>query len=102
MAETKCPVCGKTFDRTEEWVYKHSQTKYCSWSCMRKDESEDKRHANSSKAKHLYNLTGEGAHSLSEWSRMTGIPYSTLYKRIKQHLAPEQVLEGAIWKGEQQ
>ncbi len=37
-----CPVCGKKFWATSEWVYKnyskYSPRKFCSWTCLRADE----------------------------------------------------------------
>ena len=38
----ECPVCGKQFWSSAQWVYKtnygHSQQIYCSWKCMRSEE----------------------------------------------------------------
>jgi len=38
----KCPVCGKQFWSSSQWVYKSNYNKaqqiYCSWKCMRSEE----------------------------------------------------------------
>ena len=38
----KCPVCGKTFWSSAEWVYKKRDVNYeriyCSWKCLRAEE----------------------------------------------------------------
>lgn len=36
--EKKCPVCGKGFYSTTEWVYKVDETFFCTWSCLREHE----------------------------------------------------------------
>lgn len=36
LMEHHCPICGKEFYPTREWVYKTGGTYYCSWSCHRK------------------------------------------------------------------
>lgn len=33
-----CPVCGKEFYPTPQWVYKNFEGIYCTWGCMRKRE----------------------------------------------------------------
>ena len=33
--EHKCPVCGKTFYATSEWVYRKKGKVFCSWKCRR-------------------------------------------------------------------
>ena len=35
-----CPVCGKEFLPTEEWVYKRAGKRLCSYTCMRKYDKE--------------------------------------------------------------
>lgn len=46
MAEhkRKCPVCGKVFWASAEWVYKkgysHCMRVYCSWKCLRQEEKD--------------------------------------------------------------
>ena len=94
MAETKCPVCGKTFDRTEEWVYKHGLKFYCSWTCLRKDEKPDHRHANKGRAKSFYTFNGE-TRSVYEWARVLGISYQTFYRRIRAGKPLDDVFKGA-------
>ena len=41
----KCPVCGKTFWSSAEWVYKRNYGKnqrvYCSYKCKRSEEKEN-------------------------------------------------------------
>jgi len=34
----KCPVCGKEFYASAEWVYRKSLRWLCSWKCLRRDE----------------------------------------------------------------
>ena len=45
--EHKCAVCGKVFECSGEYIYKHTMGKkgknsvyFCSWTCFRKDEAE--------------------------------------------------------------
>ena len=68
----KCPICGKTFEPTGKWVYKKSGVLFCTWRCLRTLENYTPR-------KITYN--GE-TKSLMQWAKESGIPYSTLYKRI--------------------
>ena len=41
-----CPVCGKEFWSSAEWIYKHGNGTtlkwFCSWKCARQDEKERK------------------------------------------------------------
>lgn len=41
----KCPICGKLFWSSAEWVYKighkNAQQIFCSWKCMRAEEKKN-------------------------------------------------------------
>lgn len=36
LRQKNCPICGKEFYPTLEWVYKVDEVPYCSWTCYRK------------------------------------------------------------------
>ena len=54
-----CPVCGKTFIKTSEWIYKHQKSGgsvefYCRYNCYRsavKDYEENKKNKKTYKSK---------------------------------------------------
>ena len=36
--EKICPVCGKAFIKTHQYVYRYRDTYFCSWGCKMKHE----------------------------------------------------------------
>lgn len=95
MTQLNCPICGKEFDYTEEWVYKKGPLRFCSWTCLRKDEKPDLRHThNNGKATLFYTYNGE-TRSVYEWSKLYNVAYLTLRKRIRAGKPIDDLLKGA-------
>lgn len=79
----KCAWCGKEFDCTEEWAYKRSVRYFCSWKCLRANDMDMLIKAGEVKRSNARVFTFRGeTHTVAEWSRISGIPYQTLYQRI--------------------
>ena len=81
---TKCPICGKTFERTEEWAYRRGDVHYCSWHCLRKYDASKTR----KERKPAYYTHNGVTKKISEWAKEYGITYISFYHRVRKGQDP--------------
>lgn len=81
--ESTCPICGRQYERTDEWAYKRGGIFYCSWKCLRKATVKPDGRKTRKYTIHPDSFTFHGiTHTLREWAELTGMPYRKLYMRM--------------------
>lgn len=85
--DCKCPICGKEFLSTDEWIYKRKNKRLCSYSCM---NEYDRRETAKPSARQLRNDSicddFKSGVAISELAIRHGLKVSTIEKVISNRL----------------
>ena len=93
-AEYECPICGQRFQAPVYGV-ENGHIKSCGCTKAKQGSDNLKQYWNK-KPKHpngRYITLGKEKHNISEWSKITGIPRSTITDRNNKGLKPKEILK---------
>ena len=93
-----CPVCGKEFFPTYEWVYKDLENIYCSWSCYRTKNKDRKTAGNYNYKKVAQYTKDKKLIKIHDTILDAAVEVNGIYPGIASACREKWVYKGYLWR----